>query len=416
MSIYRATKGLCRSPPWAKKFWGKNSQGCRRLLKAPKASWGRSKVPGAQGGSGGKGEWEEVRGWRKPGKQGPWVWLKTQGCWRCLKAPKASWGPRKVPGTQGGPRRLRGWEGVRGMWTGWGGPRLLSLTDDPRLPKACKGSQGLLRPQEGPKGSGRLRKQGGGRGWGEQGKQGLWVWLKTQGCQRLLKAPKACWGPRKFPGVQGGSDGKGSKGVRGAREARPLSLTEDQRLLKASEGSQGFLRPQEGPGGPERPREAQGARGGEREWGGEGEQGKHCPLSLTEDPSLTKACKGSQGFLRPQEGPRGWGRPREGKGQEGVRGSERKWGGAKEARPLSLTEDPRLPKASEGPQGFLRPQEGPRGPGRPREAQGVRGGEREWGEQEGARGARGEWEGRERGVRGSKSEQEGTRGARQMLY
>ena len=31
---------------------------------------------------------------------------------------------------------------------------------------------------------------------------------------------------------------------------------------------------------------------------------------------------------------------------------------------MSLTKDPRLPKASEGSQGFLRPQEGPRGPGR----------------------------------------------------
>ena len=48
---------------------------------------------------------------------------------------------------------------------------------------------------------------------------------------------------------------RGSNGVRGAREARPLSLTEDPRLSKAS---QGFLRPQEGP------REAQGARGSER--------------------------------------------------------------------------------------------------------------------------------------------------------
>ena len=48
--------------------------------------------------------------------------------------------------------------------------------------------------------------------------------------------------------------------------------------------------------------------------------------------------------------------------------------GSKDARPLSLTEDPRLPKACEG---FLRPQEGPRDPGKPREAYGVRGGQRE---------------------------------------
>ena len=52
---------------------------------------------------------------------------------------------------------------------------------------------------------------------------------------------------------------------------------------------------------------------------------------------------------------------------EGVRG----------ARPLCLTEDPRLPKASKGSQGFLRPQEVLRGPGR------LRGRE---GEQEGGRG------------------------------
>ena len=55
--------------------------------------------------------------------------------------------------------------------------------------------------------------------------------------------------------------------VRGAREARPLSLTKDQRLPKASEGSQGFLRLQEGPRGPGRTREAQGVRGSEREQG-----------------------------------------------------------------------------------------------------------------------------------------------------
>ena len=51
--------------------------------------------------------------------------------------------------------------------------------------------------------------------------------------------------------------------------------------------------------------------------------------------------------------------------------------GAREARPPSLTEDPRLPKDCKGSQGLLRPQEGSRGPGKPREAQGVRGGKRE---------------------------------------
>ena len=55
--------------------------------------------------------------------------------------------------------------------------------------------------------------------------------------------------------------------MRGAREARSLSLTKDQRLPKASEGSQGFLRLQEGPRGPGRTREAQGVRGSEREQG-----------------------------------------------------------------------------------------------------------------------------------------------------
>ena len=33
-------------------------------------------------------------------------------------------------------------------------------------------------------------------------------------------------------------------------------------------------------------------------------------------------------------------------------------------RPLSLTDDSRLPKASEGAQGFLRPKGGPSSPGR----------------------------------------------------
>ena len=51
-------------------------------------------------------------------------------------------------------------KGVRGAREA----RLLSLTEDPRLPKASKGSQDLLRLQEGPRGSGRLRGQGGVRG------------------------------------------------------------------------------------------------------------------------------------------------------------------------------------------------------------------------------------------------------------
>ena len=44
----------------------------------------------------------------------------------------------------------------------------------------------------------------------------------------------------------------GARDDREANETRPLSLTEDPRLLKASEGSQGFLRPQGGSRDPER--------------------------------------------------------------------------------------------------------------------------------------------------------------------
>ena len=55
--------------------------------------------------------------------------------------------------------------------------------------------------------------------------------------------------------------------MRGARAARPLSLTEDPRLPKATKGSQGFPRPQEGP------REAQGEESEREQVGGEGEQG-----------------------------------------------------------------------------------------------------------------------------------------------
>ena len=47
--------------------------------------------------------------------------------------------------------------------------------------------------------------------------------------------------------------------MRGARGTMPLSLTEDPRLPKASEGSQGLLRPQRGSSCPERLR-GEGAR------------------------------------------------------------------------------------------------------------------------------------------------------------
>ena len=51
----------------------------------------------------------------------------------------------------------------------------------------------------------------------------------------------------------------------------PLSLTEDLRLLKASKGSQGFLRPQEVLRGPGRLRGSGGARGSKIEVGGNGD-------------------------------------------------------------------------------------------------------------------------------------------------
>ena len=50
------------------------------------------------------------------------------------------------------------------------GNKALSLSKAERLPKASEGSQGFLRPQRGPRGTGRLRGQGGVRGTkGEQG-------------------------------------------------------------------------------------------------------------------------------------------------------------------------------------------------------------------------------------------------------
>ena len=204
MSIHIATKGLCRSPPWAKKFLGKNSQGCRRLLKVPKASWGPRKVPGAQWAQGGSGDERE--------------------------------------------------------WGGWGGAREarpLSLTEDPRLPKAAEGLQSL---------------------------------------PRLPEAPGRSQAPRETQGGSGASGGKREqekvRGWGGARKALFLSMTEDPRLPKAYEGSWGFLRPQEGSRDPGRHREAQGVRRSEREWGGWGGAREARPLSLTEDPRqrLPKAC------------------------------------------------------------------------------------------------------------------------------
>ena len=268
MSIHIAAKSLCRYPPQAKKIWGKNSQGCQRLprlpeapgrsqgpreaqrgsglrgskrewegargvrgskgSKAPESDWrpkpaegfqrlpriaeapGRSQGPKeVPGGSGGKEEQEGARGIEgEQGKQGPWVWLKTQTCRRLPKAPKDCWGPRKVPGAKGGPGRQGGvrWskgdEGEQGKQ----GPQVWLKTQGCwRLPKAPKAFWG---PRKVPGAQGTRRSEG---SKGGEGEQGPCVWLKTQGCQRLPKAPKASWGPRKFLGSQGGSGGEVSK-------------------------------------------------------------------------------------------------------------------------------------------------------------------------------------------------------------
>ena len=273
------------------------------------------------------------------GKQGSWVWLKTQGCWRLPKAPNASWGPRKVPGAQGNPERLRQWEGVRGS----------------------------------------KREQW---GEGEQRKQGPWVWLKIQGCQRLPKASKASWSPRKVPGVQGGPGRlRGWEEVRRVRGSKGSKAPASDWRPKAAEGLQRLPRLPEASGRFQGPRKTQVGSGSEMGWeGARGLRGARevRPLSLTEDPRPLKACKGSQGFLRSQEGLRDSGRL---SWQGGARGSEWEWWvrGAREARPLCLTEDPRLPKASKGSQGFLRPQEVLRDPGRLSWQGGVRGSKMEVG-------------------------------------
>ena len=171
------------------------------------------------------------------------------------------------------------WEGARG----WGGARPLSLTEDPRLSKASEGSQGFLRPQEGPRGSERLRVEGekeeargskreqeGVRGvgeQGEQGEQGPWVWLKTQGCQRLPKACKASWGLRKVPGTQGAQGVKRSEreqeGIRGSKGSKGSKAPESDWRPMADKGFWRLPRLPEAPGRSQGPREAQG----------EGEQG-----------------------------------------------------------------------------------------------------------------------------------------------
>ena len=143
------------------------------------------------------------------------------------------------------------------------------------------------------------------------------------------------------------------------------------RLLKACEGSQGFLMLQQGPRDPGRLRGWGVARGSEGVRGAREAR----PLSLTEDPRLSKASKG---FLRPRKVP--W--PQRGPGR--LRG----WKGAREARPLSLTEDPRLPKAPEGLRRLRRLSEAPGKSQGSRETQGGSGGEREQGEMRGSKGSK----------------------------
>ena len=61
-------------------------------------------------------------------------------------------------------------------------------------------------------------------------------------------------------------------------------------------------------------------------------------MSLTEDPRLQKAFEGSQGFLRTQKGPRDPGRPREAQGARGTRGSKREREGVRESKGSKVPE------------------------------------------------------------------------------
>ena len=124
------------------------------------------------------------------------------------------------------PMEAHEWGGARGQ-RGAKGTRSMSLTEDPKLLKVSKGSQGFLRPQGGPK------SPGGSESKGNKAP-------KLPKDPRLLKAPKASWGSR-------GSGVRGARGQRGAKGTRPMSLTEDPKLLKVSND---FLRPQGGPKSP----------------------------------------------------------------------------------------------------------------------------------------------------------------------
>ena len=210
---------------------------------------------------------------------------------RLPEAPARFQGPQgcSVSEEQGGMGELRGARGTRP----------LSLTEDPKLPKASEGSQGFLRPQGGPRNSGRLRGWWGAKGegskgwvakegWGQQGKQGSWVWLNTQGYWRLPKAPKASWVSRVVTGIQRGSGARGARewgeqGVRGPRRSKGSKenkAPESDWRLKAAEGFLRLPRLPQTPGRYQGCRNAQGVRGQKgqgRVKRGEGEQGEQGP-------------------------------------------------------------------------------------------------------------------------------------------
>ena len=150
---------------------------------------------------------------------------------RSSSPPLAPWGSESFWGSQwswGWPKALKR-EGVRGS-EGVGGSKLSKTPQSdqrlkvakgfwrlPRLPEAPGRSQG---PREAHRARGSEREwegaRGSERGWGEQGEQCPWVSLKTQGCRRLSKAPKAAWGSRKVPGAQEGSGAREQGGARGS--------------------------------------------------------------------------------------------------------------------------------------------------------------------------------------------------------
>ena len=164
----------------------KGSQGCLRPQRG-KEEWGKQEEQGPKCDLGSKAAEApkaaegclRPQGWARARETRP---LRLIEAPRWLKALKAGWGPR-------------GW-GEQGHWVWWGFKVAKCCQRLPRLPEAL-----------------------GVRGTREQGP---WGWLRLQGCQRLLKAPKAAWGTR------------GQVGVRWQREQGS----------KAAEDSQGCLRSQ----------------------------------------------------------------------------------------------------------------------------------------------------------------------------